>query len=68
MSNVINRGSILQIVDCDKLIWKQVTLKYCTKGNLLLESSVLFVCLICFFTSHKQSFSYVGTGLPGLKQ
>ena len=28
----------------------------------------LFVCLICFFKSHQQSFSYLGTGLPGLNQ
>ena len=28
----------------------------------------LFVCLILFFTSHQQSFSYKGTGLPGLNQ
>ena len=27
-----------------------------------------FVCLIWFLTSHQQSFSYVGTGLPGLNQ
>ena len=27
-----------------------------------------FVCLIWFFTSHQQSFSYTGTGLPGLNQ
>ena len=27
-----------------------------------------FVCLIWFFTSHQQSFSYIGTGLPGLNQ
>ena len=27
-----------------------------------------FVCLILFFTSHQQSFSYKGTGLPGLNQ
>ena len=27
-----------------------------------------FFCLIWFFTSHQQSFSYVGTGLPGLNQ
>ena len=39
---VHDRGSIWQIVDCDKLIWKQVTFSYCIKGNLLLESSVLF--------------------------
>ena len=26
---------------------------------------VLFVCLIWFFTSHQQSLSYKGTGLPG---
>ena len=25
-------------------------------------------CLICFFTSHQQSFSYIGTGLPALNQ
>ena len=25
-------------------------------------------CLICFFTSHQQSFNYKGTGLPGLNQ
>ena len=28
----------------------------------------LYVCLIWFFTSHQQSFSYVGTGLPGWNQ
>ena len=28
--------------------------------------SGLFVCLIRLFTSHQQSFSYKGTGLPGL--
>ena len=28
--------------------------------------TVLFVCLILFFTSHQQSFSYIGTGLLGL--
>ena len=27
-----------------------------------------FVCLIWFFTFHQQSFSYKGTGLPGLSQ
>ena len=26
------------------------------------------VCLIRFFMSHQQSFSYVGTGFPGLHQ
>ena len=29
---------------------------------------VVFVCLIWFFTSHQQSFSYIGTCLPGLNQ
>ena len=29
---------------------------------------VCFVCLIWFFTSHQQSFSFKGTGLPGLNQ
>ena len=28
--------------------------------------TVLFVCLVLFFTSHQQSFSYIGTCLPGL--
>ena len=28
----------------------------------------LFVCLIRLITSHQQSFSYKGTGLPGLIQ
>ena len=28
----------------------------------------LFVCLIWFLTSHQQSFSYIGPGLPGLNQ
>ena len=28
----------------------------------------IFFCLICFFTSHQQSFSFLGTGLPGLNQ
>ena len=32
------------------------------------NSCFLFVCLIWFYTSHPQSFSYVGTGLPGLNQ
>ena len=27
-----------------------------------------FICLIWFFTSHQQSFSYKGTSLPGLNQ
>ena len=34
----------------------------------IINLSVLFVCLILFFTSHQQSFSYIGTGLPGLNQ
>ena len=29
---------------------------------------LIFFCLIWFFTSHQQSFSYKGTGLPGLNQ
>ena len=29
---------------------------------------LLFVCLILFFISHQQSFSNVGTSLPGLNQ
>ena len=37
-----------------KFLW------YCT--------GVYLFCLIWFFTSHQQSFSYIGTGLPGLNQ
>ena len=33
--------------------------------KLNLASFCLFVRLILFFTSHQQSFSYKGTGLPG---
>ena len=29
---------------------------------------VCSVCLFCFFTSRQLSFSYIGTGLPGLNQ
>ena len=37
--------------------------------NRRLESLIdLFVCLILFFMSHQQSFSYIGRGLPGLNQ
>ena len=32
------------------------------------EISYNYVCLIWFFTSHQQSFSWTGTGLPGLNQ
>ena len=32
------------------------------------SGDVLFVCLIWFFTSYQKSFSYIGTGLPGLYQ
>ena len=35
---------------------------------LLPQLWFLFVCLIWFFMSHQQSFSYIGTGLPGLNQ
>ena len=31
-------------------------------------SGFLCFCLICFLTSHQQSFSYKGTGLPLLNQ
>ena len=32
------------------------------------SSHRVIVCLIWFFTSHQQSFSYIGTGLPWLNQ
>ena len=37
--------------------------------NVLQQTACLVViCLIWFFTSHQQSFSYKGTGIPGLNQ
>ena len=35
-----------------------------------LDSPIFFICFVgfWFFTSHHQSFSYKGTGLPGLNQ
>ena len=36
------------------------------KDGMLIN--VVWVILFCFFTSHQQSFSYIGTGLPGLNQ
>ena len=30
--------------------------------------SGMFICLIRFYTSHQQSFSYEGMGIPGLNQ
>ena len=33
-----------------------------------LEACRCRFCLIWFFMSHQQSFSYEGTGLPGLKE
>ena len=32
------------------------------------ETHSLIICLIWFFMSHQQSFSYKVTGLPGLNQ
>ena len=43
-----------------KLVWPVLRWDLWGFGN--------FVCLIWFFTSHQQSFSYIGTGLPGLNQ
>ena len=37
-------------------------------GSRSVWSESSFACLIWFFTSHQQSFSYKGTGLPGLNQ
>ena len=37
-------------------------------NELFLRVWLIFVCLIWFFMSHQQSFSYVGTGLPRLNQ
>ena len=41
----------------------EIWLTVCSDAN-----KFLFVCLIWFFKSHQQSFSYVRTGLPGLNQ
>ena len=48
----------------------------CTMGNYSciylymnsLKGFTLHYCLIWFFTSHQQSSSYIGTGIPGLDQ
>ena len=37
-------------------------------STLILRLWLILFCLIWFFTSHQQSFSYIGTGLPGLNQ
>ena len=37
-------------------------------STLILWLWLILFCLIWFFTSHQQSFSYKGTGLPGLNQ
>ena len=42
--------------------------RYQNLMNWFMYIIVFFVCLIWVFTSHRQSFSYVGTGLPGLNQ
>ena len=43
-------------------MWLWYVLHTCVKIVLCL------ICLSWFFTSHQQSFSYKGTGLPGLNQ
>ena len=37
-------------------------------STLILRLWLILFCLIWLFTSHQQSFSYKGTGLPGLNQ
>ena len=37
-------------------------------GHRQSQAVCLFVYLICFFTSHQQSFRYIGTGFSGLNQ
>ena len=45
-----------------------ITCDFPGEGSALRISGGMFVCLIWFFTSHQQSLSYKGTGLPGLNQ
>ena len=37
-------------------------------SNLVFSPGLLCIALFWFFTSHQQSFGYIGTGLPGLNQ
>ena len=46
--------------------WYQVGCLIVSIPDLCPLSNFDFVCLIWFFTSHQQSCSYVGTGVPGL--
>ena len=50
--------------------YKGTTILYWFKSLSTMLSTTVnsFVCLIWFLTSHQQSFSYIGTGLPGLNQ
>ena len=46
-------------------------LLFSTRSFILLVTELAtrdMFCLILFFTSHQQSFSYKGTGLPGLNK
>ena len=43
-------------------------IKFHMRGSGYVVDKPLTLFLIWFFTSHQQSFSYVGTGLPGLNQ
>ena len=46
----------------------QVTNTNKSTGTVSMNTLFLFVCLIWFFTSHQQSFSYIGIRLLGLNQ
>ena len=48
--------------------WKQIDSWSCEWYEVSGKSSCFFVCLICFFTSHQQSFKFKGMGLPWLNQ
>ena len=51
---------------------KEVSNWFASDGNFFYDICLLFtdtfVCLISFFMSYQQSFSYIGMCLPGLNQ
>ena len=63
---------IVTVLQHKKWVWSwNTTIAHCrlTDGTVRKSHRILTVtCLIWFFTFHQQSFSHIGTGLPGLNQ
>ena len=53
------------MIPCVTVMQKFQLIMTCAMCILCLK---ILLCLSLFFTSHQKSFSYVGTGLPGLNQ